>query len=537
MKEKKRNLLLLAGMLILQIILSVWVCSVNDLHNGDEVLSYTFSNFRNFNNRDPEKEKWIDCKESLIQMLGVPDEDRFNYSIPYGNSMIDLHPPLYFFMLFTANSINFGNFTWWSGLIVNIICMATTSLFLFLLSKRLLLEEWQAFIPVFLWNLTGAMFSVKYLRMNAVLTTFSVAVIWYMFVILQEGVKLKRLIILILISFLGCMTQVLFVPLIFILTLSAVLFFWFKKEWKQGFMLGFAMLTPVILMIIAWPRILHFLFVANMYTLPPAPDGYSPNTFKSRSIFIIKHVEVMMSQAFIHNRFLAAAAIALLFCILICFLIRKNKGIDEIRDKVTFFIYYIVVFAFIYLADNIIAPDQPCQFFHYYPLLSLIITGLVLFFLYGFPLEKRVRDVLFLTIMIIFSITSFDKYRAAELTKEEWKLYDQIKADAGSADYALHIDEDDGTIKFFDAMDIKMMQEHDMVYSTDEAGLDKLHQILSEIDLQNGLAVYVTKPYPKSDSEQVDYMDNIMKKLENSGYFSEIDIIGFFKEHTVIICR
>ena len=330
-KINRKALLFLTGIIILQIFLSIWVCNRNPLHGVDEALSYTFSAREGCYGPESEMNIWFSSEDYLNTVFAVPAEERFDFSIPYNNSMNDIHPPLYFFLLFFVNSIFADSFSWWTALLVNIVCMVLTSIFLFLLSGRLFKNDIYALIPVLMWNLTGALYAVRYIRMNAVLTTFSVALLWYIVFLLQEGISFKRLLPLILISYLGFISQILFAVFSFITTLAAVLYLFIKKNWKHGFMLGFAMSSSLIFFLITWPRFLFLVVYGNPYT-EEAASGYYPASPMGRIMFMREYAEVSLSQAFVHNRFLAMVLLPVLF-IAICVFLWKKKAYKTENEK------------------------------------------------------------------------------------------------------------------------------------------------------------------------------------------------------------
>ena len=76
-------------------------------------------------------------RQELIDYLSVGDDDRFAAGSVYYNQTRDVHPPMYYWLLNFASSLNAGSFSMWTGLVLNYIIYMLTLIVLYKLALLL----------------------------------------------------------------------------------------------------------------------------------------------------------------------------------------------------------------------------------------------------------------------------------------------------------------------------------------------------------------------------------------------------------------
>ena len=103
LSEKKRVVIILIAICILQLLLSLYWCSKKNYLFFDEVFSYAAANNVESISAEFGANVWMD-ESWFDNYAGVSSEHRFEYSIPYKNQITDVHPPLFYMFLHTACS-------------------------------------------------------------------------------------------------------------------------------------------------------------------------------------------------------------------------------------------------------------------------------------------------------------------------------------------------------------------------------------------------------------------------------------------------
>ena len=77
----------------------------------------------------------------------------FRYSIPWNNQKIDVHPPLYYCLVYTAESLFPQLGLPWVGLLPNFACLLAGAAVLYCAAKRLTGRFWPAWVAAACWLL------------------------------------------------------------------------------------------------------------------------------------------------------------------------------------------------------------------------------------------------------------------------------------------------------------------------------------------------------------------------------------------------
>ena len=230
--DKKKALKYLIIIILILIGIRVYFGYQKEDFFMDETFSYTLMNMKEgagmiqtapeFNNI------WI-SGDKIKNMLVVGKDEVLRYDIVYYNQTQDVHPPLYYFLLHTASALSFGNFTKWTGIILNIIIFVGICAVLYIIGKKIFKSTIWAFVLVAIYGVsTGAIFSTIFIRMYELLILFvllylnKIIDILKMNVIENKNISKKDMIQLVTIFVFGMLTHYHFI--IISVLLSVVLF-------------------------------------------------------------------------------------------------------------------------------------------------------------------------------------------------------------------------------------------------------------------------------------------------------------------------
>ena len=237
--DKKKALKYLIIIILILIGIRVYFGYQKEDFFMDETFSYTLMNMKEgagmiqtapeFNNI------WI-SGEKIKNMLVVSKDEVLRYDIVYYNQTQDVHPPLYYFLLHTASALSFGNFTKWTGIILNILIFIGISFALYVIGKKVFKSTIWAFVLVAIYGVsTGAIFSTIFIRMYELLILFvliylnKIIDILKMNVIENKNISKKDIIQLVTIFVLGMLTHYHFIIISVLISLVLFIIMLFKK--------------------------------------------------------------------------------------------------------------------------------------------------------------------------------------------------------------------------------------------------------------------------------------------------------------------
>ena len=237
--DKKKALKYLVIIILILIGIRVYFGYQKEDFFMDETFSYTLMNMKEgagmiqtapeFNNI------WI-SGDKIKNMLVVGKDEVLRYDIVYYNQTQDVHPPLYYFLLHTSSALSFGNFTKWTGIILNILIFIGISFALYVIGKKVFKSTIWAIVLVAIYGVsTGAIFSTIFIRMYELLILFvllylnKIIDILKMNVIENKNISKKDIIQLVTIFVLGMLTHYHFIIISVLISLVLFIIMLFKK--------------------------------------------------------------------------------------------------------------------------------------------------------------------------------------------------------------------------------------------------------------------------------------------------------------------
>lgn len=163
--QKKWTIALLLGIIcLIQLCFFIHAGSRKCHLMCDELFTYGAANYRGGIMMDFPLNEWLD-EEDYMEYV-TPGEDAFSYEIPYDNQALDVHPPLYYYLIHTISSIHPDTFSFWTGVGLNLVLLLGCTMVLYFLVKELFGSKVCALLVSACYGLTyGAMNTMLFIRM------------------------------------------------------------------------------------------------------------------------------------------------------------------------------------------------------------------------------------------------------------------------------------------------------------------------------------------------------------------------------------
>ncbi|WP_024293344.1 glycosyltransferase family 39 protein [Lacrimispora indolis] len=490
-EEKRRALLALIFILILQSGVMIWFGSQKQGYFIDEIYSFGLSNgyYKPFitSYGDEIFDRWAD-KTVINDYMTVQKGEGFAYGSVIYNQSQDVHPPVFYLLLHTVCSFFPGMYSKWFGIGINLVCFLLSGIFLWLLGNRLMKSSWLGLVPVVIWGFSaGAVSYTVYIRMYMAMTLFTVLSGYLHERMEEEGQSWRDLILIFLVTICGLLTQYYFV--IFAFYLSAVYFLWklWKRAFKEAFLYAAVLFGAVGTAVVLFPACITQLTrddeivaqetkknIGNLDTLITNLKSYAYGINSDFLSGIYKAVPVIL--------ILAAGAVAAAF-----FLGRRKEGavMDKPKGMGGWLFLLSCPAAVLTIASVAVVPS-PRYICSLYPLLVLAGIWLLWRMTKAFQPAMRLVMALLSVLFLCLSLSSYRNgfvqylYRDEPVRLEEAKRYGDLSC--------LYV-----TNYRMAALtqDLRTLSCYREFYVTSKEGLADADQILEGRDVSRGMLVTV----------------------------------------------
>ena len=164
-------------------------------YHVDELYTYELANYPGgfYALEDGYMDTWHDG--SFYSAVLTPGR-LFDYTIPWNNQKIDVHPPLYYCLIYTAESLFPQLGLPWVGLLPNFVCILAGAAVLYCTAMRLIGRCWPAWTAAACWLLcVGVQGMAEFTRMYSLMLLEGIVLLYCHVVLwqaLQAGQKPPR---------------------------------------------------------------------------------------------------------------------------------------------------------------------------------------------------------------------------------------------------------------------------------------------------------------------------------------------------------
>ena len=333
-------------------------------------------------------------RQQLMDYLVVNDGESLDFASVYYNQVHDVHPPLYYWLMNIACSLTPNVFSYWSGLILNLLLYLLTAVLLYALCLTLFEDRLNAALAAVLYGLSAlGLSTMLMIRMYVLMALLTVQLA----LILARMIRKPRPILYLLFSltlFLGLMTQYYFVFYAFFLCLGYGVWRLVRREWKQAFAFALCAFAGVGLLLLAFPACLDHLFAEKMVS-----GGNAVENFLDFSQYAWRLGT--FCRAIVHGLHGAIFAAALVLLALLVALLRKDAKLRFPAQSLLILVPAIPTL----LLVAIISPVVEIRYvYNLVPILVLWVSLLIALLWQAFLFRKRAPRLLFALLLVLLAL-------------------------------------------------------------------------------------------------------------------------------------
>lgn len=260
---KRTTIILLIVILLIGVATRIYVGFKKEYFHIDEAYSYSLMNYDKIQitENDDFYGNWH-TKDYYIDYLSIGEDEKWDLTPVYENQKNDVHPPLYYLLLRIAASFTIGEFTKWTGIILNIIISVVSSILVYLISKQIFKNNKLALLTCLVSSLSmGALDTTAYIRMYE-LANFFVLLITYLHlkVYNKEDAKIKDFIFIGIAALLGSLTHYYVIVYTVFMFIIFVVKYIRAKEYKELIKYVGTLGIAAIISLVIFPHSLTHMF-------------------------------------------------------------------------------------------------------------------------------------------------------------------------------------------------------------------------------------------------------------------------------------
>ena len=498
------NLIIILTIILVQTLLYVFVASQKGYIHMDEAYSYGLTNYDRVNIYDNEDfyNTWHD--NDYYKDYLVIDEDEVNsYKQVYENQKNDVHPPLYYLLLRLMMNFSIGNFSIWPGVILNIIIYALSAIFTYLICLKIFKDKVKSGIIALVSQITlASITNVIYIRMYA-LTGLFVLITSYLHLLLLDSKKLnyKLLIAIGISSLLGSLTHYYYLFYLFIMFVIFVIKYKKEKRYEE---LKYYILTFVsagILSILIFPYSIKHLFF-----------GYRGQGALGKLLDVSSFLVSIGAYLWKLNYYMFNFTLLLIVLILIIYKFKKHIKVP--KNKYISLVLLPTIVFFI-----IVSISSPWLELRYILPISQIIFIIVIYYWDSILNNKT---LLYLIMVVILSIPIIFKLQPEVLYSDNKEVVQEVKNNSNvPALYYFN----SGNHRFLDDIYLFSILEESYIGKDLELSEDNISNILSNIDLSNGLYIFIND---YQDNNSIINLTKEVTNLENVKHVARLNITDLY---------
>lgn len=363
-----------------------------DSFEKDEILSKEIPIFR--------------TNEEALEYLTINKENVFSYFSVYYNQAIDVHPPLFYFLVHFVSTFFYGNFSKYIIFIINLVFFIGTLITINKIMNKL--DQRKLSIPTMILygSSIGAISTVMFQRMYMMLTFFSILYLYLTIKFIQEDFKINNKWSWIITILLGFLTQYYFCIYIILIFMVVSISLIIKKQYKNFFDYFMIHVISAIIGIIFYPFSIYHIF------------------FSYRGLGAEESTKTVLQSIFYYFKQLyklfGLNNLLIILIIVLIILIIKNK-ISITKEKIRYLILLVVPTVLFILIVSKLAPFLGENYTSRYIMLLFPVIAISVMYMLSFITKKNIIPVI---ISILLSINGLYRNTPVYLYKDYKKVID-----------------------------------------------------------------------------------------------------------------
>lgn len=484
---KKSAGLWLALIIIAQTVIYVLAGMSKAYFHMDEVYSYGLANHERVQIYETEGfyDTWHEGSY-YDEYLTVSDDERGDFWPVYENQRNDVHPPLFYFLLRIGMEMTPGQFSKWTGLVLNILIAGVSTVVLWMVVKNLTNGQKVKSLALTAVVALGmaAVSTVVYIRMYELLTLWVLLTTWLHLKLLEtREVKPRLLVAIGAVELLGALTQYYYWFYLAAMFMVFVVRYIRMKKWKELRAYVAVIVGAGLLSLVVWPFAIQHMFFGYR------GEGVMATLLQPLMLLENLWVYAGVMNEYVFHRLLLVVVLGLL--LIGGYVILKGKEIKTHKTQAAKVVMILVPTLF-YLV--IVAAASPFAALRYVAPVCGLVLVIVFWSLWGLfegvwgrkwgNLGMVVVLAIFSLVMPVFAGLEPDVvYREREVWLEKVEAVREVPAL-----YLMKTGDDWGFLN-----DILLMRELQESYIAEDVGADKdkIREILKGKDLKGGLLVFI----------------------------------------------
>ncbi len=503
--ENKIVITLLIIIISLGVITRIYIGSKKEYLQIDEGYSYGLMNYEQIDltKKDDLYNNWH-TKEYYKDYLSINSEEALDFMPVYENQKNDVHPPFYYLLLRIAASFTIDSFSMWTGIILNIIIYAISSIFIYLIANKIFNNKVYALLMVLINTFSyAAIETTIFIRMYA-LNGLNLLMVLYLHMccLNKENLSLKQLIPMSILIIIGSLTHYYYLVFLFVLYVIYMLYNICKKNFKNAIRYTIMMVISAIVSLVIFPYSFVHIFMGYRGTGAVSKLESIEQIWNSLG----RYLGILNNNTF--NGILIFLVI-ISFIIIVYKIVKNRKLVIEFKDKNFWFMFIPAFFYFILVA--LVSPYKEIRYIM--PVCPFMIIGI--FYLIKVLLEKVISskntfivlNIIFITMLIYPKLTDIEisyLYKGYGATVERIEEHHNIPML-----YILNLKDN----RFLDDVYLYSKVDNSFILDSDMFEENKIEEIFEDINTTNGIYVMISE---HMDYEK--YLDTIKQTLNFSSY-------------------
>ena len=347
MKKEKWYVPCMVGLLIIQIFTILYFCNLKQGMHYDEFYSYYSSNVT-YALTMPEM-GWENVDEIRSEFMVLEDAS-LDYKMVNLMQSLDVHPPLYYFLLHTVCGLSKGVFSKWQGLAINILFFALSWILLAKIAKLLTNNKKTILAVCLLFGFSPAVYSgITFIRMYMMLT-FECLLLLYIHIRASKQNKFtwKNFYFpVMLMAFAGFYTHYYYAVFLFFVAAAVSLYWFFGKETRlQSIQYAFCVCFGMLVTVVVYPSSLKHIF--RGYRGTEAMDAFfSFSNLVDRINFFFD-----LTNEYAFGGMLPLAVILVIVLLLTLGMLKKRKGLRFLPSRELYLVMIVTLGYFLVVAKT-----------------------------------------------------------------------------------------------------------------------------------------------------------------------------------------
>lgn len=487
MKNRKREIIIIAIVLIIQTIIFTFAGFNKEYIHMDEAYSLGLSNYDKVEIQDAEDfyNQWHDGKY-YEDYLAVQDKDIGQYKQVYENQKNDVHPPIYYLLLRIAMGFNINNYSKWPGIILNMIIYVFITIFMYLILQKLLdgknRSKEKAIILAFISSITMASITTAiYIRMYA-LSALNILITTYLHMKLldSEKIDIKLLIGIGTSALIGSLTHYYYLFYLAMLYITFAVKYIKNKKYKELIYYTVTMGIAGALSLIIFPYSIQHMFF-----------GYRGQGFISKLTNIPEFTKSISDYLKKVNRFGFNNLMNILILVILVFLIYKLIKKQKVMKEKNKYINHIVLSILFYFL--LVAVASPWIELRYImPVCGLIFVVTMYYFeqiVCKFS-EKTNNIIMIVTIVIILIAPIAFKIEPEVAYSDKKEIVSKLENELNVPTLYLF---NSGHNRFLDDILLFSILDESYVAKDIDCTVENIQSILQGKDISEGMIVFINE--------------------------------------------